>query len=135
MVCPVNFSHNVTPTFSRSILRVDTRKKVGKNRMVEKHRNPVSKKKSVKMAVFGGKLPRNYPEPAHIVPKRHLLPRNATLRSGGNDVTRSSLRVVFPLHVLPTLAPTPARQRCKTTLHRKSHPTPPPRSSLVIKSK
>ena len=53
----------------------------------------------MKMAVFGGKLPRNYPEPAHIVPKRHLLPRNATLRSGGNDVTRSSLRVVFPLRV------------------------------------
>ena len=53
------------------------------------------------MAVFGGKLPRNYPEPANIVPKRHLLPRNATLRSGGDDVTRSSLRVVpSPQHQL-----------------------------------
>ena len=73
-VRPVKFSHIVTPTFSRLFVRVDTRKKVAKNRKVEKHRYPGYFFYLVEMAVLGRKLPRHYTETPHIVMNRHILP-------------------------------------------------------------
>ena len=122
VVCPVKFSLNVTPTFSRLFSRVGTQKQFEKNRTVEKPRNPVSKKKTVEVAVFGQESPRNHPQATLFGPKRYLLPRglprNALDAQQRRTYTNASDRFVtcveYPSSVFLSLsAPLPQNPKLK----------------------